>query len=285
METFGVDDIFTPPASGASARGAVVVNIAHIPPQALTRVMALNGIEPDFAAGRTCAQGLVATTSALGCRPSSTSRWSGGRTARYDAQIAELRNMWARCSCGRPCVTAPGPRTRTRTRRSPAFTASRCSIWPGSRSRPNFALPLVHEIAAPNDRALSGTRCSRPPRPRARRQCAEQRDGRGREHHRPEARRARARLHRCADRPVPPSPAWTPMRATRASPSSGSRSTTERARCSSRPRPTRTCALSIRRSARAARARSSSSSSRASARPCIATRCSPRSRRRLPGGR
>ena len=47
MEMFGVDDLFTPNNPVCSAKGAVVVNIAHIP-AALTRVMVLNGIEPDM---------------------------------------------------------------------------------------------------------------------------------------------------------------------------------------------------------------------------------------------
>ncbi len=47
MEKFGVDDIYTPENPVVSAKGAVVINIAHIP-EALTAVMALNGIEPDF---------------------------------------------------------------------------------------------------------------------------------------------------------------------------------------------------------------------------------------------
>ena len=40
--------IFTPESRSCSAKGAVVTNIAHIP-AALTAVMALNGVEPDFA--------------------------------------------------------------------------------------------------------------------------------------------------------------------------------------------------------------------------------------------
>ena len=48
MEMFGVDGLFTPRDPVCSAKGAVVTNIAHIP-AALTQVMALNGIEPDFA--------------------------------------------------------------------------------------------------------------------------------------------------------------------------------------------------------------------------------------------
>src|SRR5271167_3962726 len=47
MEAFGVDDIFTPERPVASAKGALVTNIAHIP-IALTAVMELNRIGPDF---------------------------------------------------------------------------------------------------------------------------------------------------------------------------------------------------------------------------------------------
>ncbi len=47
MDQFGVDEIFTPDNPVVSAQGAVVINISHIP-AALTEVMALNGVEPDF---------------------------------------------------------------------------------------------------------------------------------------------------------------------------------------------------------------------------------------------
>jgi succinyl-CoA synthetase alpha subunit len=48
MQSFGVEELFTPENPVCSARGAVVTNIAHIP-LALTRVMKLNRVEPDFA--------------------------------------------------------------------------------------------------------------------------------------------------------------------------------------------------------------------------------------------
>ncbi|MBI4206894.1 MAG: CoA-binding protein [Betaproteobacteria bacterium] len=47
MESFGVNALFTPENPACSAKGAVVTNIAHIP-LALTKVMALNGINLDF---------------------------------------------------------------------------------------------------------------------------------------------------------------------------------------------------------------------------------------------
>jgi succinyl-CoA synthetase alpha subunit len=48
MEKFGVNGIYTAENPIYSKKGAVVINIADIP-QALTAVMKLNGIEPDFA--------------------------------------------------------------------------------------------------------------------------------------------------------------------------------------------------------------------------------------------
>ncbi|MBI3753485.1 MAG: CoA-binding protein [Deltaproteobacteria bacterium] len=47
MDYFGVKDIYTPENPVFSKKGAVVTNIAHIP-DALTKVMELNKIKPDF---------------------------------------------------------------------------------------------------------------------------------------------------------------------------------------------------------------------------------------------
>ncbi len=47
MQKFGVDEIFTPENPVCSEKGAVVVNIAHIP-AAMSAVMAKRGIKPDF---------------------------------------------------------------------------------------------------------------------------------------------------------------------------------------------------------------------------------------------
>jgi len=47
MEKFGVDDVYTPENPICSAKGAVVINIAHIP-AAMSAVMKLNGVGPDF---------------------------------------------------------------------------------------------------------------------------------------------------------------------------------------------------------------------------------------------
>lgn len=47
MEYFGVDGVYTPEKPVFSKKGALVTNIAHIP-DALTKVMELNGLKPDF---------------------------------------------------------------------------------------------------------------------------------------------------------------------------------------------------------------------------------------------
>ncbi len=47
MDYFGVDSIYTPENPVCTEKGAVVTNIAYIP-EALTKVMELNGIKPDF---------------------------------------------------------------------------------------------------------------------------------------------------------------------------------------------------------------------------------------------
>lgn len=47
MDAFGVNDLFTPENPVCSAKGAVVINISHIP-AALSAVMKLNGQDPDY---------------------------------------------------------------------------------------------------------------------------------------------------------------------------------------------------------------------------------------------
>ncbi len=47
IDHFGVDGLYTPENPVFNAQGAVVTNISHIP-TALTEIMKLNGIEPDF---------------------------------------------------------------------------------------------------------------------------------------------------------------------------------------------------------------------------------------------
>ena len=153
MEAFGVDSIFTPENPVVSKKGAVVTNIADIP-AALTAVMALNGVAPDFA-----------PRGNLALKP-----WVGNdQGLRLPAEIAL------------PLVTAPEPYAgadRALGQQVGAVVA-RQTMKDKSGARvmdPTtqvtsvhghevldlallpmeacFALPLVHEIANDNDRAL-----------------------------------------------------------------------------------------------------------------------------------
>ena len=112
MEKFGVDAHLHAGEPGAARRkGAVVTNIAHIP-AALTAVMALNGVEPDFAPrGQPVAEALVRPTIRVSrCRPSSICRWSRRRRP-------TTRRSPALQPAGRRGVPAPDDEGRARARR------------------------------------------------------------------------------------------------------------------------------------------------------------------------
>ena len=163
----------------------------------------------------------------------------------------------------------------------------------------NFALPLVHEIAGENDRAMLDVAVAAEINlvgdPILVAADAAREAGNAPNavmataalDHRTETRRAGARLHAGADRPLRPfRPAGRPRRSLRLA--ARSRSTRRPARSSSPPRPRpmipgpRRCSG---RSRRAAASRPSSSISTPSADGCRATRSSRRSPRRSPGGR
>ena len=92
MEMFGVDDIFSPHDQVCSAKGAVVTNIAHIP-MALTKVMALNGIEPDMPAkGDLSLKAWFGNNQGLAL-PKELDLPVVEAPAPYDAQIKELRRQ------------------------------------------------------------------------------------------------------------------------------------------------------------------------------------------------
>ena len=102
MEAFGVASIFTPENPVVSKKGAVVTNIADIP-AALTAVMALNGVAPDFA-----------PRGNLALKP-----WVGNdQGLRLPAEIAL------------PLVTAPEPYAGADRRRS----AGRSARWSRGRT-------------------------------------------------------------------------------------------------------------------------------------------------------
>lgn len=153
MECFGVQDIFTPENSIVSAKGAVVDNIAHIP-AALSAVMRLNGINPDFEPRGTLAlKPWIAHDQGLKLPPElalDTVR----ALPPYDAQIEtfgkQIGAVVPRQSMkDKSGATVMEPKTQVTSVHGHAVLD--LSLEPLEAT---FALPLVHEIAGKNDRAM-----------------------------------------------------------------------------------------------------------------------------------
>ena len=174
-----------------SAKGAVVTNIAHIP-QALTKVMALNGDRARLRAqGRPLAQGLARQQSGSG--PAGRARPAGDRGART-LRCPDPRDPAPGGCRLRPPVDegylgrhADGPglaghqparrldaRRRAATRSNPicaspscaSVTAPTTTLWPTSRSPPtsiSTAIRCSPPPTLPGKPATRRTRCSRPP--------------------------------------------------------------------------------------------------------------------------
>src|SRR5438128_2219376 len=153
MDKFGVEDIFTPERPVFSARGALVTNIAHIP-AALSAVMREDRTRPDFAP-----EGSLALKpwfgSNLGIKlPQELDLAVVAAMPPYDAQIAALnrqigavipRQTMKDCSG----ASVMDDKTQvTSVHGVPVLDLAREPL------EANFALPLVHEIADANDRAL-----------------------------------------------------------------------------------------------------------------------------------
>ncbi|HXW25280.1 MAG TPA: CoA-binding protein [Xanthobacteraceae bacterium] len=153
IDAFGVDGIFTPERPVVSAKGAVVTNIAHIP-LALTAVMQKNGIAPDFPPrGSLSLKPWVANDQGLKLPPALVLP-AVPAMAPYDAQIAALATQ----------VGAVVPRQGMKDRSGATVMDARTQVTSVHGHsvldlallplEANFALPLVHEIASENDRAM-----------------------------------------------------------------------------------------------------------------------------------
>src|SRR6266498_5621283 len=153
MEMFGVDGIFTPEKPIFSVKGAVVTNIAHVP-AALTAVMRENATRPDFAPEGSLALKLWFGSN-LGIKlPQELDLPVVEAMPPYNAQIAALnkqigavipRQTMKDCSG----ASVMDDKTQvTSVHGIPVLDLAREPL------EANFALPLVHEIAAANDRAL-----------------------------------------------------------------------------------------------------------------------------------
>jgi succinyl-CoA synthetase alpha subunit len=153
IESFGVDAIFTPENQVVSAKGAVVTNIADIP-LALTAVMKLNNVRPDFAPrGSLALKPWIANDHGIGL-PSHLALATVEALAPYGAQIKGLGRQ----------VGAVIPRQNMRDKSGASVMDGKTQITSVHGHsvlelallplEANFALPLVHEIASENDRAM-----------------------------------------------------------------------------------------------------------------------------------
>ena len=154
MEMFGVDGLFTPRDPICSAKGAVVTNIAHIP-QALTRVMALNGSEPDFAP-----QGDLSLKPWFGnnqglALPAELDLPVVDAPTPYDAQIAQLRHQVGAVFIRQSMKDASG--ATVMDPRSQVTSLHGMSMLDAAQEpfESNLCLALLREPNGPNDNALA----------------------------------------------------------------------------------------------------------------------------------
>ena len=153
MEAFGVDAIFTPEHPVVSAKGAVVTNIAHIP-VALTAVMKLNGIKPDFKSkGSLSLKPWIVNDQGIKL-PDALALPIVEALAPYNAQIKALQTQIGAViprqnMKDKSGATVMDPKTQVTSVHG--FSVLDLALQP---LEANFALPLVHEIATENDRAM-----------------------------------------------------------------------------------------------------------------------------------
>lgn len=153
MQAFGVDAIFTPEQPVVSARGAVVTNIAHIP-AALSAVMAAGGAQPDFAPrGSLALKPWMVNDQGLPI-PAELALAPVVPPEPYAAQVAALRRQVGAVIARQNMKDKSGASAmdpKTQVSAVHGHTVLDLALQP---LQANFALPLVHEGAGPNDRAL-----------------------------------------------------------------------------------------------------------------------------------
>jgi succinyl-CoA synthetase alpha subunit len=153
MEALGVDGIFSPERPIVSAKGAVVTNIAHIP-VALTAAMKRNDISPDFAPhGSLSLKPWIVNDQGLKLPPA-LALPAVVAVAPYNSQIkalgVQIGAVIPRQSMkDRSGATEMDPTTQVTSVHG--HSVLDLALLPLDA---NFALPLVHEIASENDRAM-----------------------------------------------------------------------------------------------------------------------------------
>jgi hypothetical protein len=155
MEAFGVDDLFTPERPVVSAKGAVVTNIAHIP-AALTEVMRLNGVAPDFAPRGTLAlKPWMANDQGLHL-PGGIALPVVQAPAPYEAQIKALSEQVGAVIARQTMKDTSGASQMDPATQVTSVHGHSVLDLALEPLEANFALPLVHEIAGPEDRVMLG---------------------------------------------------------------------------------------------------------------------------------
>ena len=153
MEAFGVDSVFTPDNPVVSKKGAVVTNIADIP-AALTAVMKLNGAEPDFAPrGNLALKPWIANDQGLSL-PAEIALPVVTAPEPYADQIDGLAQQVGAVVARQTMKDKSGASVmdpKTQVTSVHGHEVFDLALQPLEAC---FALPLVHEIAGPNDRAL-----------------------------------------------------------------------------------------------------------------------------------
>jgi succinyl-CoA synthetase alpha subunit len=153
MEAFGAPGLYTPENPVVSARGAVVTNIADIP-AALTAVMALKGAAPDFAPrGDLALKPWLANDQGLRL-PADLAMPAVAAPEPYAAQIAALGAQVGAVVARQTMKDKSGASVMDPVTQVTSVHGHSVLDLALEPLEAHFALPLVHEIAGENDRAM-----------------------------------------------------------------------------------------------------------------------------------
>jgi succinyl-CoA synthetase alpha subunit len=153
MDAFDAGGVFTPEHPIASEKGAVTTNIADIP-AALTAVMRLNGVKPDFEqTGSLSLKPWIANDQGLPL-PASLALPAVRALPPYDVQIEGLKKhigAFFHRQVMKDCSGATLLDPETQVTSVHGHSVLDLALQPIGA---NFALPLIHEIADENGRAM-----------------------------------------------------------------------------------------------------------------------------------
>ncbi len=153
MEMFGTAGLFTRETPHASPRGAVVTNIADIP-AAMTAVMALNQAKPDFPpAGSLLLKPWMVNDQGLDLPPG-LALPAVEAMPPYNTQISALARQIGAVVPRQIMKDRSGATVMDRETQLTSVHGHSVLELALQPVQANFALPLVHEIATPIDRAM-----------------------------------------------------------------------------------------------------------------------------------